>query len=521
MPAFVASRPHPSVFHRFASLAALSLVLSACADSPSAADGCGRPLRLAPGEAADVQPAPECPLRAEGGAEYVLAYYDASLALEAQTQPEPYGGVDSRYVLVVDDATAGARAASSAVPSVDWIPAATPGDFRLSYAAGGPAHVRGIPATGPWSVGDAVPFRRTDCTTDCPPPLEARVARVLDGWLVFAVSPSVEADAGRVVAMFDQYAPVLRQHGLPLMHAAFAAERPVTTAESGQLVVVFDSDLTAVDGIAFSEVRPEGTATHWIRLETSPELDGGRLLALLAHEVAHAFQAEFLARSRPLSGDLGSRGGARWGIEGGATLVETETLRRAAGVPLQGNRDYGVAPVSEVEAWLYRHAAARHGALTSGYHASAPLLRDLAVRRVATGDEVDAAFREVLRGAVEGWHGIGSGGRRTGLTERMRARLAGWQPVDAVLTWTLSAAADDRVTTSVFQDRTWLRTGDWEGRGRGWGPDRVIQAGSGASERVTRPVGSSGYLLVRSPAGELALSLTAPETVRWKLLRVS
>jgi hypothetical protein len=509
---------------RAASGAALTLWTAACADSPSgSADGGCRTLRLQVGEAADVEPSAACPLRAEGGTEYVLAYYDAQLAMGAQSEPEPYFGFDERFVILANDVTGPARASLLPAPSLNRVPDAAPADFQLSTATGGPARLRGMSDTGPWAVGDVVHYRRNDCATaECPPPLEARVARVFDNWLVFAVAPSVDAEAERVVAMFDQYAPVLLQHGLPVMHAAFTAQRPVTSAQSGQLVMVFEGDVTSVDGNAYSEVRPEGTATHWVRLETSAQLDGAGLLALMAHEIGHTFQAEFLARTPPLAGMRGARGAARWGIEGGATLVESETLRRAAGVPLLGNVDYGAAPPSEVASYLYRRTGARDGSLTTGYYVTAAFLRDLAVRRITAGDGEDAAFREVLRGAVEGWYGVAiEGGRRPGLVERMRSRFPQWNPTDAVLTWTLSSAADDRVASAVFRDPTWLRTGDWEHQGRGWENEGLIQAGSGGSARVTHLVGSSGYLLVRAPAAEVELQLTAPGTVRFKLLRVS
>lgn len=514
--------PHPRRITRpLARAAAVALSLAACADSPSAADGCGRPLRLEVGQAVDVQPTAECPLRAEGGAEYVLAYYDARFALGAQTQPEPYvgAGADERFTLVVQDVAGGARA--SVAPSMTFLAApAVPAHVRVS-AGGGAGQVRSIPAGGPWSVGDQIPLIRPDCTASCTPYTSARVASVFDGWLVLAVNPSLGGDTERVVQLFNQAAPLLRQHGLPLMHAAFTAERPVTTPESGQLVVVFEADVTPGGGETHIEIRPEGTATHWIRLEHTPELDLGHMLWLLAHEIAHTFQYEFLARNPPASGVRGDRGGARWGIEGGATLVDTETLRRAAGVPLQGNVDFGATPRSPVEAALFGNGYSRGGILTYGYYSSAPFLRDLALRRMERGDEMDVAFREVLRGAVEGWHGVGSESRRTGMAERMRGRLPGWEPVDAVLTWTLSTAADDRLASTVYRDPTWLRAGDWELAGRGWAPDRVITAGSGETQYTSRPPGSTGYLLVRSPASTLSLLLTAPETLRWKLLRVS
>jgi hypothetical protein len=502
--------------------ASLALVLAACESSPSTADGCARPLRLEVGEAADVQPGPECPLRAEGGAEYVLAFYDARLAMGAQTEPEPYNGIDDRFLVIAQDVTGGARTALASVAPAQFAALPRTADFQVSFPSSGAAQVVGIPGTGPWSVGDQIPRNRPQCGADCTPYTEARVARVIDDWLVLAVDPSLGADTERVLSLFDQAVPLLRQHGLPLLHAAFTAERPVTTAASEQLVMIFEADVSAVDGNAYSEVRAEGTATHWIRLEHSADLDLGEMLSLLSHELAHTFQFEFMARIRPLVGSPSSRGAALWGIEGGAALAETETLRRAVGLPLQGNVDYGATPASQVESWLFGIAAARSGALPVGYHETAPFLRDLALRRIGRGEPVDVAFREVLRGAVEGWYGVAlDGTRRPGLVERMRTRLPGWEPADAVLTWALSSAADDRIAHPAYQDPTWLRTGDWESRGRGWEHDALVQAGSGASARFSVMVGASGYLLVRSPASVVELMLTAPETVRWRLLRVS
>lgn len=516
-------RPHRSKVCGYAAAAALSLVLSACDASPSASDDdCGRPLRLAVGEAAQVQASAECPLRAEGGAEYVLAYYDASLAQGAQAQPEPYMAPDDRFVALVNDVTGGTRAAPSIMASADLVRAAAPGDVHLSLGTGGPSRVAGMPGTGPWAVGDEIPRTRLDCVANCVPYTTARVARIMDNWLVFAVDPSLGPDTERVLSLFDQAAPLLRQHALPLLDAAFTPARPVTTAVSGQLVVVFEGDLTRGGGVAHVEIRPDGTATHWIRLELSSDLDAGKMLWLLAHEIAHTYQYEFLARTPPSAGLRSATGAGRWGIEGGATLVDMETLRRAAGVPLQGNVDYRAQAASEVESWLFRNGGARGGVLTAGYYSAAPFLRDLVFRRMDAGEPAETAFREVLRGAAEGWYGVGNEStRRTGLVERMRARISGWTPEDAVLTWTLGAAADDRVGGTVFQDRAWLRTGDWERRGDGWEYDQLIEAGTGATARLTRPVGTSGYLLVRAPAGRVELMLGGAETIRWKLLRVS
>lgn len=520
MRAFGPVRSHGTIFRLIPLTASLSLALAACDESPSAAEGCGRTLRLDVGEAAEVQGGPECPLRAEGGAEYVLAYYDARLSIGARTEGEPYLGADERFVVMVDDVTGGARAAAASATAELARAVAPPADVDVRFSTGGAGG--GPVGTGPWAEGDSISFNRADCLSSCVPYTRGRVARVLDNWLVFVAAPSLEGQMERVVSLFDQAAPLVRQHALPLLHASFTAQRPVTTATSGQLVVLFEPDVSAGNGVTHITITPQGTATHWIRLELTPDLDQGRMLWLLAHEIAHAFQFEYIARTPPLAGPRGMKGGARWGVEGGATLVDTETQRRAAGVPLAGNASYDAEPPTEVHGTLFRNAGARTGVLTGGYHSSAPFLRDLVFRRMDRGDSEDAAFREVLRGAMEGWHGVGDeGSRRPGLVERMRARVPDWDPADAVLTWTLSAAADDRVESTVYRDRTWLRTGDWEGRGRGWEPDRIIQAGSGASERITRPAGSSGYVLVRSPSGRVELELTAIETVRWKLLRVS
>ncbi|HEX2079458.1 MAG TPA: hypothetical protein VHG08_17155 [Longimicrobium sp.] len=499
------------------------LVLAGCDGSPSgsAARECGGgPVRLEPGDAVEVATDAGCELRPQDGAEYALAYYDARFATAAQNAPEPYSAPDERFAIILREGDGQAGASSS--PRLQGSPAAEPPhDFQWSFAPG-PPRATLWPAGGDraWSPGDLLRLEDTPCTASCAPPVGARVARVMDGWLVLALDEaSLGAEAARVAALFDEAAPLLRQHAIPLLTAVLSAERPVTTTGSGQLVVLFQGDVTQGGGVAFSQVGPGRSARHWIRLELAPGLDAVRMLSLLAHEITHTFQYEFVARSAPAEGAVGATGAARWGIEGGATLIESETVLRAAGLGITDNLDFRAQPTSP----LQRHALsyASGGPLVVGYEPAAEFLRDLVVRRMAAGETAEQAYREVARGAAEGWYGVAvENTRRPGLVSRMRARMAGWDPVDAVLTWALSAAADDRLEDPAYQNRTWLRLRDPGTNASGWGPDRVIDGGSGATETWSRLVGVGGYLLMRDTGRGISFRVTAPASVRWRLLRI-
>jgi hypothetical protein len=507
-------------------------IVAACGDAPTSAGGpvrpiepsCPSPTRLALGEAAEVRITDGCPMRLAGGAEYALAFYDASLAEGARNGPEIYIP-DGTYTVTVSDrsGTAPPSSASPAIlpPSVPH--GAEPPHFVISDATQPRRTIWPEHEGRPWREGDVITRSETVCAPTCLPPLTSRVARVYDGWLVFAVDESTlpAGEAERVVQLFDEAMPRVARHGIPLMRGALADALPTSEPGSGQLVVVFEGDVTAGGGTTFIETHPAGWARHWIRLEWSTDLDMGRMLWLLAHEIAHAYQGEFIARTPPLSGPGTLRGGARWGVEGGATLLENETIRGVVGASLTGNHDFHRPESSELERYFFRSAGAYAGNLTAGYFGGASFLRDAMLRRMEAGEPLDDALRDVSRGAMEGWYGLSlDGSRRPGLVGRMRGRIPAWDPVDAVLTWTLSAAGDDLTPNAVYQDRAWLRTWDAVGSPWAWPALGVVQGGSGASQTLTRPAGAPGYVLLRDPGSGVAFTVSSPAGVYWKLLRI-
>ncbi len=494
-------------------------LLAGCDGSPagSEARACGEgSLRLDLGEAMDVAAGVPCELRAQDGARYVLAAYDAQLAVTAQTGVEPYRGLDARVRLQVTEGDGSAPSETRA--GADASVAHTAPDIRVRVADGPRAAAGVVGGERPWSVDDVIRFGDPLCGGAC----TGRVARIVDGWLVLALDAStVGADEARVLAAFDEIVPLFRQHSIPLLQRTFTANLPVTSRESGQLVVLFRGDVSPVSGMAAPTVYPDGTSTHAIVLEVDPGLDAGRLLQLLTHEVAHTFQYAFMGESGP-PGAAGVSAAAQWGVEGGASLIETEMLRRATGRAPDGNVDFRAPASSPLEERLFR-TAIMGGTLAQGYAPAASFLDDQVARRMAAGDPAEVALREVLRGAMEGWYGVtGQAPGRNGLAKRMSARIPGWTPTDAVLTWTLSAGADDLLDGGVYQNRAWLRVGEPGSQGLvGWPPFREIVGGSNRNEVFSRPAGSSTWLLLRDTGVGITVRVAPAPNVHWKLLRIA
>jgi hypothetical protein len=500
--------------------AALLTLLAGCDGSPSdaAARECGEgAMRLDVGQAVDVPLDEMCDLRPADGARYALAFYDAQLATLAETRDEPYNGVEERTAFTViegDGTEAGGSFDAVPLPA----PAAQSPDYRV-LAGASPRTSIETGTAGPWREGETMELGAPICPQTC----TSRVARVLDGWLVFAVEDAtLGADAARAVAMFDAAAPLFRQHALPMLEQVLTPHRPVTSLAAGQLVVLFRGNVSGVAGLAYSRLALEGN-THVIQMELEEEYDEGTLLSVLVHEVAHTFQFEFASRDAPVPGAQNEFGRTRWGVEGGATLASLEALRRATGRAWDGNVDFRAAPGSVWEKRLFFQSSLAGGSLVSGYGASASLLDHLAARRTAAGDPHDVALREVLRGAMEGWYGhVEDAPSRQGMTNRMRARIPSWNPVDAVLTWTLAAGGDDLVTDPAYQHPAWLRVGDvGPETDMGWMPYRTLDGGSNRLLRFNRPGGSSGWLLLRDTGAGVRVRVGSIPSVRWRLLRIS
>jgi hypothetical protein len=240
-------------------------------------------------------------------------------------------------------------------------------------------------------------------------------------------------------------------------------------------------------------------------------------LKVLAHEMAHAWQVRHLRGPHA----HGAPGSAAWSIEGGADFLAMDLLRRYLSVGLTANwawQDH-LDPREAAAIYALEPVDAR-GRLPWGYYDAASLLRDLQVRLIGAGLSPDAAMAEVAQGAVEGWYGDdGAGGACSGLVERIRAHLgAAWNPAEAVLTWTLTQAADDRTGNPALNNPVYRKVGD-RGAAYGWKPSAEVQAGGAGSSSFGQVSGGSFFAQV-SGAGTVSAISNMPG-VRWMIARTN
>jgi hypothetical protein len=516
---------HPT---RAAGVAAIAL-LGACEHpgeppiDPSACDGSSAvyagDVRLGVGEA--------MPLAAGGslclalpdaaGREYVLAYVDTRAIEASRTAREP-ATLDSFTVSV--GSLGGAAASRSRSPRAPGaIRSFLPVDDHLRTEVAMQEQVNFLPPARrtPWTQGEVFTLRDNIRNVDRP----ARVHRVYDGWLVVAAFEDTPPPAmARTVEVMDQAWPDIRQHGMPMVTAAFG-ERPFSSRLAGQLLLVFRPDLGNAGGVAYGATN--GTDVFsWLFVRPLAASGGSKytLGSVVFHEITHAFQRSYLSGTRPAGTPASiSAGGSKWGVEGGASLMQLELLRRQAGHSLTANWEWRT-PTSDADIGYASFAQPGDGSFNVGYDVTAAFLTDLVQRRVSAGDPLETAIAEVSRGAIEGWFGwVGpEGPPRTGMAERMRARLgAGWTPAEGLLTWAISHAMDDRTRGDVFQNRAFHEVSVRFNGESGWQPHAEVAKSSGATS-VKRLYGSPGFFTV---IGGGAFRLTADrDGVRWMIARV-
>lgn len=473
---------------------------------------CTAPVRLAIGEAAELPAAADggtlCPVSAQPGAEFVVAVVDTRAVRKAETGPEGYGAAFPRYTVAVS--TAG----QAALP-----------DPSMNRAAQGSPHFAITPAppadfaslrNRPWTVGELFPLYDPAVMA----PRQAQVLRVYDGHFVVA---AYEGDAAallpRFMAQMDSAWDAVGAHAVPLMRAAYSRELPVTSPASGQFLIILRDDPNGdVLGRTLSD-KSFGAPRMWTDIKIREKSGYLELAELVAHEVAHAFQALYMYDSRPDYPVDSAAGATFWATEGGADLISFETVRRASGVGFTANFDARAPGATPAARRLGDRAHPGFGHLSAGYDAPAGFLRILASRRVLAGEAVDDAIREVLRGAADGWNGWDSYGvRRTGLNARMRARLGpSWNGEDALLDWALAHAADDLTSDPRFQDPLFLRIHEMVGRRTLWRPFAIISASGAGFARV--PYGSPAFFLLKSDAEVRLSGVSDTPGLRWKILR--
>lgn len=497
------------------------------------------PLSVRPGRAGELAPAIGVPVRLDAaqarclmlapaaGARYALAFLDPRRVRAAQSAPEGAAPAALQYTVSVAEAGSVAPALGRIAASVSATTGHAP---RNTAYAGSPAA-----RTTPWREGDRFELREAGSA-----PVPARVVRVYGGHLVFALAEG-EEPAGGVeawTAHADSAFRMLLEHGYPLLERALTARRPVSSDAAGQLLVVARREASAYLGASVT-VPVDGRAYPYTLVNSAYGFSAAGLLRTLAHEVTHAWQTAWAGETRP-AGTLGT-GAPAWAVEGNADLLAWTTLRRALGIGAGENWEWA-GRLSDARLAPYALlAAGARGDLTAGYASSASFQADLALRLVRAGMAEEDALAEVSRGALEGWYGWDpAGARRAGLSGRMAARLAGWQPEAALLEWALSQAADDLTANAALQNPMFARVSTAAGdAGLGWLPAATLRSGgqagradpaaqaalSGNAVTTAARYGSPGYVLIDDDGfgGAYTLSASAagaPLDAAWMLVRI-
>lgn len=457
-------------------------------------------------------------VQAAGSTRYVLAGFDTRAVDAARSGPEPSLASAPTYTL-------GNGGAPSTVAAPSDRPAFSDMVVRRSAgaAAGSP-----FARTTPWQVGERFAVQPLEGAG----PVTARIVRVHAGHIALAiVDEQATGHAGRFTADVERALDYMSREGFAVLNAAYGARRPVTSAASGQLLVVLSAwnpDHGA--GASITEMQPDGPGTVlWMNLDVRPGVREGLdaydvtayRLKVLAHELAHAWQARFLWETRP-AGETRVAAVPAWAGEGGADFVSLDVVRRYLNVGLQSNWNWSAAlhDLGNPLVLALEPASAR-GRLAGGYFDASSFMRDLQVRLVRRGMPVDAALGEVAQGALEGWFGLdGAGVRRRGLTERMRAALGGaWEPADAALLWTLAQAADEQTGNPDLNNLVFRSAVDGDDRFK-WEPAAPdLVAGGAEAHRVAAPAGGVFWVRVRSEGGGV-VAARADVPARWMIARI-
>ena len=495
---------------------------------------------LAVGEALPLSPrSAHCLLLApEPGARYALAFVDTRTVARSQGAFEGLNTGPARYSVTVAGAGTAPRAsmlAQGAAPLV--LTERSMGRLAASEEiTARDARVFGRRA--PWVAGER--FQAVDPAADSL--MTARVVAVYPNGLVFAVAEGQQAEGGTEswIARADTALRFFADQGYEVYRRALTPNAPTTSAGSGQLLVIAARDRSSYVG--YSETVEYGgrlySATH-LNL-ASPLPSAASAIRLLSHEIAHAWQAQYAAETRP-AGATDWQTGATWSIEGTADLLGWWMVGRYHGIQPNSNWDWARAMEQPALAPYALLAASTRDNFAQGYASAASFALDLASRMVRKGATWDAALAAVVRGSLDGWYGYASSGaRRPGLAARVRPVLgAGWEPADALLTWTLSQALDDASPSEIFQNRAFLSAASGPTPMQGWGAPAVLRTGGtatrvnygavaevwGNAASVSPVTGSPNYVLIEDEGQGGAYSLGAEwngaplASVSWTLVR--
>jgi hypothetical protein len=349
------------------------------------------------------------------------------------------------------------------------------------------------------------------------------------------VETDEEGHTGRFIDDTEKAMEYLQRDGEAVLDRVWGSGRPVTSAGSGQVLIVYTAwNVDQGAGSASTYAAPDGSGVGtfiWLNLNVRPGVrDSYALmdtpsfrLKVLAHELTHAWQMRYAYQTQP-AGPRTVAFGPAWAMEGTADLVSMDIVRRYLGVSLTGNWSWQSrfnAPNPGVTFAL--QPADTRGRVSRGYYDAASFLQDVQVRMVRRGVNADEALAQVARGAVEGWYGVDAAGvRRQGLADRARALLgSAWDPADAVLLWTLTQAADDQTDSPELNNPVYDHAADPD-NANAWKPATdEVQAGHSFAYQLTRGAGTSFFVRLKDggDGGTVSLSATVAGT-RWMIARL-
>ncbi|QJR37640.1 Ig-like domain-containing protein [Gemmatimonas groenlandica] len=468
-------------------------------------------------------------------ARYLLSYADSRLHEKAKTQPE-YPWPDSVVVRVTPAGRSAATPLRALARNALLFDGPESALRSAAASAVAPAAASMVPAGCPY-LNASAPFCRAtpyvlgEVFTHYPFDRPSGPARVIAirGNLVLAV---FRADssllAPNAVARADSALRLFATTGIPWLQSVYSLSAPTSSSdESGQLLLMLDASTQSSAGWFADGGQGHG---RWGRLTLGmPDGSGFRVdgysyslnYSIIAHEVTHTYQYRWRWQyAAPWQTYLGTS----WGVEGGATFAQLQTLRETLGVSFSANTNFDVLPLTDPASSLSVGARAR-GDVTAGYTPAASMLRDFMQRLAQSGMTTRDAAREVAQGAMEGWHGINEEGlaRGLGLTARMRARLgAAWNPTDAMLQWTMTEAADDMTSNPLYQNVS-NRKSSTTTADASLPPHALVQPTVAAA--VLRAAGNSGVFEISDPLGtafraDAVVGTMATTAVQWLVLRI-
>lgn len=511
-----------NLLSRLPILAGGALLLGACgAAAPAAPEPGCTPVAigdLRPGEYASLSAAEAACFQLSGrrGAEYVLAAFDARAVDAARHGPEP--ALHDAVAYVVDDGSSQARPAAAQSRH----DAAVHGHVRHARGtAAADAEPSPFARRTPWREGERFPVHRIAGTL-----ATARVLRTFDGFAFAVIEDEASGRTDKLIAETHGAMEFLLRDGLASMVRAYGAERPVTSEGAGQLLVLFGS-WNPDNGAGATWTHPAGGGTAhsyvWINLDVRPDVNDRfrwydfptNRLKVLAHELAHAWQARHLA-------ETGGGSGPAWGAEGAADLLAMDAVRRFLEIGFASNWAWSgrLSAPNRLVAYALEPADTR-GRVARGYFDAANLLRDLQARLIRQGMSEADALALVARGAVEGWHGREAGAARPGLAGRVRPVLgAGWEPDAAVLLWTLTQALDDATSNPELNDPGY-RDAAAAGSPHAWpAAASTVTLGRAFSRSFQSPAGASAFVrIVDGGEGGVVSARASHDGARWMIAR--